>query len=121
MKIAIPDNYGEVNPHFGQSQSFAIIEINASSQIVNMESISAAALQHNHAGLAGLLKDRGVEVLIAGGIGPGAIQGLELQGIQVLFGAAGSVKDVAESFAKGEFVSTGSVCNHHHHAGHHHH
>ncbi len=120
MKIAIPDNYGEVNPHFGQSRSFAIIEINAENRIVNMESVSAAALQHNHAGLAGLLKERGVEVLIAGGIGPGAIQGLEFQGIQVLSGASGSIKHVAESYARGEFVSTGEVCNHHH-AGHHHH
>ena len=118
MKVAIPSNNGEVNRHFGRSQSFTIVSIE-DNNVVNMEEVSAAGLQHMHEGLAGLLKTHGVEVVIVGGIGPGALQSLESLGMQVLFGAGGSIKDVAETFARGEFVSTESVCNHH--GGHHHH
>ncbi len=114
MKIAVPNNNGEVNQHFGQSQSFAVIDIDSNS----VTEVSAAGLQHKHEGLAGLLKEQGVEVVIVGGIGAGALQSLESQGIKVLFGASGPIKEVAETFARGEFVSHRTVCNHD--GGHHH-
>lgn len=124
MKIAIPENCGEVNQHFGQSRNFAIVEISSNNQVTGVETVSAAGLQHSHDGLAGLLKKEGVEVVIVGGIGPGALEALESQGFKVLFGASGAVKDVAESFAKGQFISKRTLCNHdggHHHHHHHHH
>ncbi|PKM48004.1 MAG: diguanylate cyclase [Firmicutes bacterium HGW-Firmicutes-8] len=121
MKIAIPDNHGEVNQHFGQSTSFAIIEIDGDNRIACIDTVSAVGLQHMHEGLAEMLKKQGVGVVIVGGIGQGAIDGLESQGLKVLFGASGSVKDVAETFARGEFVSRRVACNHHGGYHHHHH
>ncbi len=118
MKIAIPDNNGEVNQHFGQSRSFSIIEIDNNSQVIDIKTVSAAGLQHQHEGIADFLRNQGVEVVIVGGIGQGAIDGLESRGLKVLFGASGSVKDTAEAFAEGRFISKRTVCNHH---GAHHH
>ncbi|PKM83127.1 MAG: diguanylate cyclase [Firmicutes bacterium HGW-Firmicutes-14] len=118
MKIAIPDNQGEVNQHFGQSRSFAIIEIDSNNAVTGIETVSAAGLQHRHEGIAELLKQQGVEVVIVGGIGQGALEGLESAGLKVLFGASGPVKGIAESFARGQFVSSRKVCSHHH-GGHH--
>ncbi len=119
MKIGIPENNGEVNQHFGRSQAFAIIEIDDNKKVVGVETVPAANLQHQHAGIAQFLKSQGVETVIVGGIGPGAIQGLESHGLNILFGASGPIKDVAETFARGEFVSHKVVCNHH--GDHHHH
>lgn len=119
MKLAIPSNNGEVNPHFGQSKTFAIVEINDQQEVTSVEEVSAANLQHKHEGLAGLLKDQKVDVVIVGGIGAGAVNALEAAGLQVLFGASGPIKQVAETFARGEFVSKRVMCNHH--GGHHHH
>ncbi|KNZ68975.1 dinitrogenase iron-molybdenum cofactor biosynthesis protein [Thermincola ferriacetica] len=123
MKVAIPNNDGEVNQHFGRSTGFAIVEINSENRIVDIEEISAEGLQHRHEGLAGLLKNKGVEVVIVGGIGPGALEALESQGFKVLFGASGPIKEVAEAFARGQFISRRTVCNHHgeHHHHHEHH
>ena len=119
MRIAIPDNNGEVNQHFGQSKSFSIIDIDDKHNVLFVENISTAGLEHMHEGLADLLKKREVEVVIVGGIGQGAIDGLESRGLKVLFGASGLVKNVAETFAKGELESKRVVCNHH--GDHHHH
>lgn len=121
MKIAIPENQGQVNPHFGQSKSFAIIEIDQNNQVTSVQEVSATGLQHQHEGLAGLLKGQNVETVIVGGIGAGAVQALESKGLKVLFGASGPVKTVAESFARGEFVSVRTMCNHHGKGHHHHH
>lgn len=120
MRIAIPDNNGEVNQHYGQSKAFSIIDIEDNQNIVLVDSISANTLQHNHSGLAEFLKRQGVEVVIVGGIGAGAVAGLEECGLKVLFGASGSVKSVAEAFANGNFVSNRVLCDHHG-DGHHHH
>lgn len=121
MRIAIPDNNGEVNQHYGQSKVFSIIDIEDNRNIVLVDSVSTNTLQHNHSGLAVFLKSQGVEVVIVGGIGQGAVDGLQQCGLKVLFGASGSVKSVAESFAKGIFVSNRVMCNHHDHDHHHHH
>ncbi|WP_418790657.1 NifB/NifX family molybdenum-iron cluster-binding protein [Phosphitispora sp. TUW77] len=119
MKIAIPDNNGEVNQHFGQSRSFSLIEIDNSNHVIDINTVSTAGLQHMHEGIADFLKNQGVEIVIVGGIGKGAIDGLESRGLKVLFGASGLVKDTAEAFAEGRFVSKRTVCSHqgenHHH------
>lgn len=115
MIIAIPEAQGKVNQHFGRSTSFAIIEINESRDIVSMKTISTEGLQHQHSGLASILKEQGAETVIVGGIGQGAIQGLEDRGMTVLYGATGAIKDVASSFAQDKFVSNKKVCNHHDH------
>lgn len=122
MRIAIPDNNGEVNQHYGQSKTFSIIDIEDNNNIVMVDTISTNTLQHNHGGLAELLKSQGVEVVIVGGIGQGAVDGLEQCGLKVLFGASGPIKTAAETFAKGIFVSKRVMCDHHgqdHHHNHH--
>ena len=119
MKVGIPENNGEVNQHFGQSASFAIIEIDNNNEVVQVDTAATTGLQHKHEGIADFLKEQGVEVVIVGGIGQGAIDGLESRGLKVLFGAKGSIKDVAETFAQGKLVSKRTVCSHHGH-GHHH-
>lgn len=120
MRLAIPEVENQVNQHFGRSSSFAVIEID-NGQIFSLDTVSASGLEHNHVGVAKLLKENQVEVIIAGGIGQGMLDALESQGFKVLKGASGSVKEVAQSYARGEFVSQGDVCNHHGHDHQHHH
>lgn len=125
-KIAIPTEGENVNAHFGRSQAFTLVEI-LDGKVSGKEKIDTANFQHQHEGIAQLLKAKGVETVICGGIGPGAIAGLENAGLEVLRGANGTVSSVAQSYAEGTFVSTNAVCNHshdhdHNHAhGHHHH
>jgi len=117
MKIAIPNNGSMVNQHFGMSKSFVIATIE-DKKILSVEEISATELAHKHQGLADLLKDQGASVVITGGIGGGALSGLEQNGLQVIKGASGEYKKVIEEYINGTLENKDVTCNHH---GEHHH
>lgn len=117
-KIAIPTNGEVVDAHFGRAAGFTVFEIE-DNKARKVELLSATGLEHQHEGLANMFKRNGVEVLICGGIGGGMINGLNAVGLSVITGASGNVVDVAQLFASGNLVSTGSVCQEHDH-GHQH-
>ena len=68
MKIAVTYENGQVFQHFGHTEQFKIYTVDdeniLSSEIVNMDGTG-------HGALADFLKERGVNVLICGGIGAG--------------------------------------------------
>ena len=113
-KIAIPTNGELVDAHFGKAAGFTVFEIEGKEARL-VELLSAEDLQHQHEGLAGMFKRNGVDVLVCGGIGGGMINGLKAIGLEVVTGASGNVAEVAKTYASGNFVSTGSVCQHHDH------
>lgn len=113
MRVALPVDNGNVNQHFGRSNEFAVIEIEGT-DIKDSKIISAANLAHNHEGLAGLLKNEKVEVVIVGGIGPRAQTALEECGIKVITGAEGPINDVVKLYARGQLVSRPVSCGHGH-------
>lgn len=117
-KIAIPTNGELLDPHFGRAAGFTVFEIEGN-QARKVDILSSTGLQHQHEGLANMFKRNGVEVLVCGGIGGGMINGLNAVGLEVVSGASGNVDDVANLYAQGKIVSTGSVCQHDHGHGHH--
>ncbi|AHF06597.1 NifB/NifX family molybdenum-iron cluster-binding protein [Desulfitobacterium metallireducens] len=116
-KIAIPTNGEVLDAHFGRALAFTVFEIEGN-EARKVEVLSATGLQHQHEGLASMFKRDGVNVLVCGGIGGGMINGLNAVGLEVVTGASGNVVDVANSYAKGNLVSTGSVCHEHEHEHH---
>ena len=117
MKIALPNKGNMINQHFGMSKSFVIATIEDKKNIY-IEEISSVELAHNHQGLADLLVAHGVALVIAGGIGGGAISGLEQNGLKVIKGASGEYKKVIEEYINGTLEDKDVTCNHH---GEHHH
>ncbi len=118
MKLAMPYDHGRVNQHFGTSREFAIVEVE-DGIIKARKTVSADQLQHNHEGLAGLMKSENVDVVITGGIGAMALIALQESGLQVVSGANGNIEDVAVSFIRGELNTQGAACcNHHGEHGH---
>jgi predicted Fe-Mo cluster-binding NifX family protein len=107
MKIAMPYNGGRVNEHFGQSREFAIYAVE-DGKITDSKIINGQDLCHNHEGLAGLLRDEGVEVVITGGIGHSMLDALQALGFKIVTGASGDAASVAEDYASGSLV-TGNI------------
>lgn len=119
MKIAMPYNQGNVNEHFGISQEFIIFNVE-NGQIKGEKIISSAGRQHNHGGLASLFNQEGVDVVIAGGMGPPMLNALQASGLQVITGASGDAATVASDYLSGRLVTGATGCNHHC-GGHEHH
>ncbi len=65
---------------------------------------------HECGALAGVFARHGVETVIVGGIGAGAIAHLRAAGIKVVSGAAGDIDEVLSSFVGGGLQSQDAVC-----------
>ena len=115
MKIAVTYENGEVFQHFGHTETFKIYEVK-DGKIVSSELIGSDG--SGHEALAGLLKERAIDVLICGGIGNGAQAALEENGIELCAGAEGSADEAVEAYLRGELQNTGANCDHHHEEGH---
>lgn len=105
MKIAMPYLNGDVNPHFGHSKEFIIFDAE-SGKITGKKIIKNEGLDHNHQGLAGLLKSEGVDVIITGGIGRPMMNALQSIGFKVTIGASGDAEKVAEDFLNEKLVTS---------------
>lgn len=115
MKIAVTYDNGDVFQHFGKTEQFKVYEIEEG-KVTFSEVISSNGT--GHGALAGLLADRGINVLICGGIGGGAQAALADAGITLCSGAKGNADDAVAAYLKGELVSSGANCDHHHEEGH---
>lgn len=113
MKIAVANDNGRVTEHFGHCQGFMIYETEDKT-ILNSENVANPG--HKPGFLPNFLHDLGVNVIISGGMGEGAITIFNQNGIDVIVGASGNTKDVVENYLNGNLESTGSVCHEHMHA-----
>jgi predicted Fe-Mo cluster-binding NifX family protein len=63
------------------------------------------------------LHELGVNVIISGGMGGGAIDLFNEKNIEVIVGATGNSETAAKAYLEGNLKSTGSVCHQHMHHG----
>lgn len=112
IKIAVASENGMVTEHFGHCESFIIFEVE-NNQIIKNETIPNPG--HKPGFLPNYLNDMGVNVIISGGMGGGAIEIFNEKGIEVITGASGDAKAAATSYLQGALKSTGSVCHEHQH------
>ncbi len=117
MKIAVASKGALVSEHFGHCENFNFFEI-VDGELKSEKMVESPG--HDCQGLPKFLKENGIEILISGGMGRGAVLGCENLGIEVVVGATGDAKESAIKFEKGELHSTGALCSHNHEHGHHH-
>lgn len=112
MKIAIPLADGKLSQHFGHCASFALIDASpADKKILKREDIEAPP--HEPGLLPKWLAERGVTIIIAGGMGQRA-QGLFAeQSIKVLVGApAETPEQLVKEYLNGSLQSGANACDH---------
>jgi predicted Fe-Mo cluster-binding NifX family protein len=112
IKIAVASENEMVSEHFGHCANFNIFEVE-DNQIVKSESIPSPG--HKPGFLPNFLNDMGVNVIISGGMGGGAIEIFNEKGIEVIVGASGNAKAAVEAYLQGSLKSTGSICREHQH------
>lgn len=113
MRVATTYDNGNIFMHFGRSEQFKIYDIQ-DDKVLNEQVVGTGGT--GHGALAGLLANGGVDTLICGGIGGGAINALTQAGITVYAGAQGSCDACVEALIAGTLAQTGeATCGCHDH------
>mgnify|MGYP003478854756 FL=1 len=112
MRIAVASEGKNVTEHFGHCEGFLIYDAE-NGKILQEEMVVNPG--HKPGFLPNFLADRGVKVIISGGMGGGAIDIFNERDVEVIVGASGVARNAVESYLRGELESTGSVCHEHSH------
>jgi predicted Fe-Mo cluster-binding NifX family protein len=112
MKIAIPLADGKLAMHFGHCQHFALIDVDATKKnIVGRKDIEAPPHQPDL--LPPWLAERGVNTIIAGGMGQRAHGLFAEQGIQVVVGAPSDLPEkLVAAYLDGTLIPGENTCDH---------
>jgi predicted Fe-Mo cluster-binding NifX family protein len=118
-RIAMPAINRQLSPHFGHCQYFAVYDVE-DDKIINR--FSSPAPPHETGSLPNWLVELEVTDVIAGGMGPKAVEIFNNHGINVYLGAQPIETDmVIEQFLAGTHDFTANLCDHHGDDHHHEH
>jgi ATP-binding protein involved in chromosome partitioning len=112
MRCAIPVTGGMMSPHFGHCEQFALFDIDEQKKVItNKELISSP--MHQPGLLPAWLAEKGVTVVIAGGMGPRALDIFRQNGISVVLGAMeGDPEKAILSHLDGSLAIGDNICDH---------
>lgn len=113
MKIAATYDIStnSIFQHFGKTQNFKLYDIEEG-KIVKADIIDNGGFGHHD--LAIFLKNLGVEILILGNRGQGAIDALNKAGIKQFAGISGNPDDAIVAYLNGTLKDNPDAkCNHH--------
>jgi predicted Fe-Mo cluster-binding NifX family protein len=113
MKIALPTRDGKIDSHFGHCEYYTIVEINDNKEIVSKEILEAPQVCGCKSNIAFILSDMGVEWMLAGNMGQGAVNVLSAQNINVVRGCSGEVDTVVKDWLQGKIQDNLTTCDHH--------
>jgi predicted Fe-Mo cluster-binding NifX family protein len=114
MKIAVPvTSTNQVDGHFGHCEFYSIYTISAENKISEIKTIPSVQGCGCKSNIAGVLAADGVTIMLAGGIGGGAINVLNNAGIDVIRGCEGDAAEVVKSYLAGTISDSGESCHHH--------
>lgn len=111
IAVASKDHMGlnsQVNAHFGRCPYYTLVEVEED-EIKKISSVeNPYYISHGQPGQApNFIKEQGAEVIIAGGIGPRAIEFFSQLGIEAVTGGSGRVADAVNSYLKGNLQGGG--------------
>ena len=112
MKIAVPTRDGRVDDHFGHCEYYTIFEI-IDGKVASVSRLASPEGCGCKSGIASILKQMGVSVMLAGNMGQGARNVLEAQRIEVIRGCSGDIEQLVADYLSGNVIDNGEVCNHH--------
>lgn len=112
MNIAVACAGNQVSGHFGHCENFMIFK-EEKGVVVSKENVPNPG--HKPGFLPNFLADLGVEVIIAGGMGGGAVDIFNERNIEVILGASGDAESAVNAYLAGTLKSTGSICHEHEH------
>lgn len=112
MKIAIPIADGQLAQHFGHCEKFAFVDVDPVAKEITA-STEVEAPEHQPGLLPPWLKERGVDLIFAGGMGSRALTLFQAASIQVFTGVpADTPAALVRQYLDGNLVSGENACDH---------
>jgi ATP-binding protein involved in chromosome partitioning len=110
MKVAIPIAEGKLTAHFGHAAEFVVLDVE-DREIKKKESMEPPP--HEPGVLPRWLRELGVDVIIAGGMGQRALSLFEENGIKVITGAPSlTPEELLHQYLSDSLVTGGNICDH---------
>ncbi|MGI6662135.1 MAG: NifB/NifX family molybdenum-iron cluster-binding protein [Bacillota bacterium] len=109
MRIAVACDNGKVSAHFGHCQEYRLYDV-VDGKI--SDSSSLANPGHQPGFLPDYLASHGVNCIIAGGMGPRAVELFEQNNVKVVLGAEGDTDEVVSKYLEGSLNLGKSTCEH---------
>lgn len=115
-KVAVPvKGNNMIDDHFGHCEYYNVYNISEKNEITDVQTIKAAQGCGCKSNIARVLADLGVSVMLAGGIGEGAVNVLSLSGIEVIRGCSGNAIENVKKYITGSITDSGETCREHQH------
>lgn len=111
-KIAVPTRDGRVDDHFGHCAFFTLLTLDGG-RVVERATLPSPEGCGCKSDIASVLRDAGVETMLAGNMGAGALGVLARHGIRAVRGCSGPVEEVAAAYLRGELHDSGEGCHAH--------
>lgn len=112
LKVAVASENKLVCGHFGHCETFEVFETE-NGKILTSKSIPNPG--HRPGFLPNFLHELGVNTIISGGMGGGAVDIFNEHNIEVILGAQGGSEEAVKAYLAGALTSTGSICHEHSH------
>lgn len=115
MKIAIPTRENVVDSHFGHCEYYTVLTIGQNNLILKNETLPSPQGCGCKSNIAEILENMGVDVMLAGNMGQGALNVLTSHNIKVVRGCSGNVMTVVADYLNGKITDSGIGCSAHEH------
>lgn len=112
MKIAVPVAGKTIDAHFGHCAEYAVFTVEGN-KILEETSLPSRQGCGCKSGIAPVLAENGITMMIAGNIGNGAINVLASNGIKTIRGASGEARPAVEAWLAGTLSDSGETCHAH--------
>jgi len=113
-KIALPVTFSNhIDNHFGHCEMYSVYSVSDTSEILGIQTINSEQGCGCKSNIASVLAGQGVTVMLAGGIGNGAINVLNAHGIEVIRGCSGNATETVRKFLDGTLTDSGESCRQH--------
>ena len=112
MKIAVPTRDNQVDNHFGHCDHYTIYTVK-DGEIAVKDTLPSPQGCGCKSGVVNVLRQLGVEVMLAGSMGEGALNILRSNHIKVVRGCSGDVDLVVADYLDGKLEDSGEGCSAH--------
>lgn len=122
IALACEDNQGlsgQISQHFGRCPYYLIVDVDGH-EIRKTDSVNNPYYNSHVPGMVPqFISEQGANVMIAGGMGPRAIDMFTSLGIEAVSGATGNVGNILQAYLRGD-ITGAEACGHDYPGGHNH-